>query len=203
MESTQGIKMKKKDQNYILKLFPAIKKIKDPELSQKVLLLWHQAWKSSNFLRIEDVHQFEPARNYISYTNVGHTNQVCRACQAIAAMVSKELNLKLHMDYLLAGAILHDVDKIMIFDSKTGGFTETGRRKSHAAAGGAFAREIGLPEEVAHIIEAHSTKFSPHPPKSIEALILRHADLIVANAVYLAQGLEMEKVLEESLARIR
>ena len=78
-----------------------------------------------------------------------------------------------------------------------------GRRSFHAVAGAAMARSLGLPEEVAHIIEAHSTKFSPHPPKSIEALILRHADLIVANAVYLAQGLEMEKVLEESLARIR
>ena len=193
----------KRDQKYILQLFPTIKRIKDPELSQKVILLWYQAWKSSNFSRIEEVHQFEPARNYIAYTNVDHTNQVCRACEAIAAMVSEGLNLKLHMDYLLAGAILHDVDKIMIFDSKTGGFTERGRRSSHTAAGGALAREMGLPEEVAHIIEAHSTKFSPHPPKSIEALILRHADLIVANAFYMAQGLEMEKVLNESLARIR
>ncbi len=60
----------------------------------------------------------------------------------------------------------------------------------------------GLPEEIAHIIEAHSTKFSPRPPKSSEALILRHADIIVASCVYMAQGLEMEKVLKESLARI-
>jgi hypothetical protein len=37
----------------------------------------------------------------------------------------------------------------------------------------------------------------------MEALTLRHADIIVASFVYRAQGLEMEKVLEESLARIR
>jgi len=70
-------------------------------------------------------------------------------------------------------------------------------------AGASMARAEGLPEEVAHIIEAHSTKFSPHPPKSIEALILRHADLIVGNAVYMAQGLEAEKVLNESLVHVR
>ncbi|MBP1715966.1 MAG: putative hydrolase [Deltaproteobacteria bacterium] len=156
--------MKKKDQNYILKLFPAIKKIKDPELSRKVLLLWYQAWKSSNYLRVEDVHQFEPARDYISYTNVAHTNQVCRACQAIAAMVSKELNLKLHMDYLLAGAILHDVDKIMIFDSKTGGFTETGRRKSHASPPcGPHRRQRRVPGSRSGNGKGAGRIVSPHP----------------------------------------
>jgi HD superfamily phosphodiesterase len=77
-----------------------------------------------------------------------------------------------------------------------------GRQCPHAVAGAALARAEGLPEEVAHIIEAHSTKFSPFPPKSIEALIARHADLVVANAVYMAQGLEMDKVLSESLIRI-
>jgi hypothetical protein len=59
-----------------------------------------------------------------------------------------------------------------------------------------------LPEEVAHIIGAHSTKFSPSPPGSIEALILRQADILVAHSVYLAQGLEMDKVLNESVARL-
>ncbi len=117
-------------------------------------------------------------------------------------MALEGLNLKLHMDHLLAGALLHDVDKMVIFDSPTGGFTETGRRSFHAVAGAAMARSLGLPEEVAHIIEAHSVRFSPHPPKSIEALILRQADIIVAGSVYMAQGLEMEKVLNESLARI-
>jgi putative nucleotidyltransferase with HDIG domain len=194
--------MEQKDRDYIERLFPALSKIKDEGLRDKVVLTWVHSWKKSNFPRIEDVHQFEPARGYIAYTNVEHTNQVCRACEAIGAMVSEGLNSKLHMDYLLAGALLHDVDKMMIFDSKTGGLTEMGRRSFHAVAGAVLVREMGLPEEVAHIIEAHSTKFSPHPPKSMEALILRHADIIVAGLVYMARGLEMEKVLNESLARI-
>jgi HD superfamily phosphodiesterase len=92
---------------------------------------------------------------------------------------------------------------MVVFDAQTGGWTEAGRRTPHAVAGASMARAEGLPEEVAHIIEAHSTKFSPHPPKSIEALILRHADLIVGNAVYMAQGLEAEKVLNESLVHVR
>jgi putative nucleotidyltransferase with HDIG domain len=194
--------MEKKDRDYIVRLFPAVSKIRDEGVRDKVVQTWLHAWKQSNFSRIEDVHQFEPARGYIAYPNVDHTNQVCRACEAIAAMASEGLNLKLHGDYLLAGAVLHDVDKMVIFDSRTGGFTETGRRSFHAVAGAAMARSLGLPEEVAHIIEAHSTRFSPHPPKSVEAVTLRHADIIVASFVYMAQGLDMEKVLGESLARI-
>jgi len=194
--------MEQKDRDYIVRLFPVVSKIKDEGLRDKVILTWLHAWKLSNFSRIEDVHQFEPARNYIAYTNVDHTNQVCRASEAIAAMASEGLNLKLHMDYLQAGALLHDVDKMVIFDFRTGGFTEMGRRSFHAVAGAAMARSLGLPEEVVHIIEAHSTRFSPHPLKSAEALILRHADIVVAGLVYKAKGLEMEKVLNESLARI-
>ena len=194
--------MEQKDRDYILRLFPAIVRIKDEGMREKVIQTWFKAWKRSNFSRIEDVHQFEPARDYITYTNVDHTNQVVQACAMMAMIPSEILNLPLNQDYLLAGALLHDVDKMVIFDRQTGGWTEAGRRTPHAVAGASMARAEGLPDEVAHIIEAHSTKFSPHPPKSIEAVILRHADLIVANAVYMAQGLEAEKVLNESLAHI-
>lgn len=194
--------MQKQDQDYILSLYPAIEKIKDDGIRQKVILTWYNAWKRSNFSRIEDVHQFEPARERIAYTNVDHTNQVCRACQRMGEMVAEILNLRVTMDDLLAGALLHDVDKMVIFDARTGGFTETGRRFAHAAMGAAMALKEGLPETVAHMIGAHSTRFSPISPNSIEALILRHADLVVAQAVYLSHGLEMEKVLTESLSRL-
>jgi putative nucleotidyltransferase with HDIG domain len=194
--------MEQKDRDYVVRLFPAIGKITDEGVRDKVIQTWIHAWSRSNFQRIEDVHQYEPAREYISYSNVDHTNQVCHACEKMGAIATEVLNLKLNGGYLLAGALLHDVDKMMIFNAKTGGLTEMGRQCPHAVAGAALARAEGLPEEVAHIIEAHSTKFSPFPPKSIEALIARHADLVVANAVYMTQGLEMDKVLSESLIRI-
>ena len=202
MELTGGGKMKKRDKDYILKLFPAIKKIKDPELSQKVILLWYKAWKRSNFPRIELAHQFEPARDRLAYTNVDHTNQVCRFCEELGKVLARRLKLSVNMDILLAGAVLHDVDKMIIFDAKTGGFTETGRRFTHAAMGAAMALAEGLPEEVAHIIGAHSPRFSAIPPSSVEALILRHLDHVTAASVYLARGLDMDKVLAASLARI-
>jgi putative nucleotidyltransferase with HDIG domain len=197
-----GGQMEQEDRDYILQLFPAVLKIKDGRIREKVIRTWVTAWKRSNFSRIEEAHQFEPARKQIAYTNVEHTNQVCQACEKMATIASEILGLKLNMDSLLAGALLHDVDKMVIFDAQTGGWTGVGRRTSHAVMGASMARAEGLTEEVAHIIEAHSTKFSPHPPESIEALIVRHADLVVAHSVYLAKGLQMDEVLKESTARM-
>ena len=195
--------MKQKDRDYVVRLFPAIGKIADGGIRDKVIQTWIHVWRRSNFQRIEDVHQYEPAREYISYSNVDHTSQVCQAGEKMVAIATELLNLDLNVDYLVAGALLHDVDKMMIFDAKTGGFRKMGRQYPHAVAGAALARAEGLPEEVAHVIETHSIKFSPFPPKSIEALIVRHADLVVTNAVYMTRALDMDKVLNESLTRIR
>jgi 7,8-dihydroneopterin 2',3'-cyclic phosphate phosphodiesterase len=195
--------MLQSDREYILRLFPAVSKIKDSGIREKVIGTWVTAWKRGNFSRIEEAHQFEPARKQIAYTNVDHTNQVCGACDKMATIASEILGLKLNMDYLLAGALLHDVDKMVIFDAQSGGWTEAGRRTSHAVMGASMARAEGLTEDVAHIIEAHSTNFSSLPPNSIEALIVRHADLLVAQSVYLAKGLQMDEVLKESIARMR
>ncbi len=195
--------MEQKDRDHISRLFPAIGKIKDGQIREKVLLVWLDASQRGNYPAIENVHQFEPARNMISYTNVEHTNQVCNVCENVAAAVSQSMKIKLNMDYLLAGAVLHDVDKIVVFDSRTATWTEAGRQTPHARLGASMARAAGLPEEVAHIIEAHSTTFSPGPPKSMEALIVRHADLIIGIGAYLVKGLDMEKVIKESVASLR
>ncbi len=193
--------MQKQDHDYILNLFPAIGKINDEGLRQKVILTWYKAWKKSNFPRIEQAHQFEPARERIAYTNVDHTNQVCRVCEEMGRILAEVLKLRVNMEHLLAGAVLHDVDKMVIFDVQTGGFTDTGRRFAHAAMGAAMALAEGLPEEVAHIIGAHSPRFSAGPPASLEALILRHVDDLVAQGLYSSQGLDMGQVISQSLAR--
>ena len=191
--------MRQKDKDYIIGLFPTIGKIKNVGIRDKVVSTWYSAWKRSNFKRIEDVHQFEPARDRIIYTNVEHTNQVCRACERIGEFLAKILNLNVQMDHLLAGAILHDVDKMIIFDAKTGRSTVTGRLLGHAMVGATMALMEGLPEEVAHIIGTHSFKFSAIQPKSIEALILRHVDELIADSAYLAQGLDLKHVLKQSM----
>lgn len=194
--------MKPKDKEYIKKLFPSIDKIKDKDICGKVIKTWYEGWKRSNFHRIEDLHQFEPARDLIKYTNVEHTNQVCQAVETVAVMVKEMLNIQINMDYLLAGTVLHDVDKIVIFDSETGNYTSTGHQFPHTVMGTSMALMEGLPEEVAHIIGAHSSTFPVIPPRSIEAVILYYVDQMVSQASYLARGLDLNLVVRQSLERI-
>jgi putative nucleotidyltransferase with HDIG domain len=193
--------MRQEDRDHIVNLFPSIRQIGDDGIREKVIRAWYNAWKQGNFPRIEDVHQFEPARDRIAYTNVDHTNQVCRVCEQMGEILAAMLNLRLNRDYLLAGAVLHDVDKIVIFDARSGGLTERGRQLPHAVMGAAMAREEGLPEEIAHMIGAHSFKYSPAPPSTIEALLVRHLDHVVAQSYYLSKGLDMEKILAQSTGR--
>ena len=190
------------EKNHIISLFPYIEKINDIDMRNKVIQTWHNAWKCGNFHRIEDVHQLEPARDLIVYSNVDHTNQVCRVAEEMSIALSRSLGLRVEMDQLLAGAILHDVDKIVLFDSRTGGYTDMGRRFVHAMMGATMALTQGLPHEVAHMIMAHSFKLSSIAPASIEALILRQADELIAHAVYLANGLNLDLVITQSFSRI-
>jgi putative nucleotidyltransferase with HDIG domain len=183
--------MKSQDRDYIMGLFPSIKQITDRGIQEKIINVWYTSWKRSNFARIEDVHQFEPARDQIDYTNVDHTNQVVSVCEAISGLLSELLDVSINMDYLLAGALLCDVDKALIFDSETGNLTETGEMFPHAVMGAMLAFREGLPKEVAHIIEAHSIKSSPVLPRSIEALIVRYVDHIIGESVYLAKGVSI------------
>ncbi len=190
------------ERQYIIGLFPAIENIKNEQMRENVIRAWFNAWKRSNFERIEDSHQFEPARDRISYTNVDHTNQVCRASKAMAGMLTESMGIIIQMDHLMAGAVLHDVDKIVIFDALTAGYTETGRRFAHAAMGASMALMEGLPESVAHIIGAHSPLFSKVQPQTVEAQIVRHVDQLIAQAVYVNKGLDMDKVVKQSLGRL-
>jgi putative nucleotidyltransferase with HDIG domain len=188
------------DEDYIRQLFPEMQRITCEELRGKVVRTLLKAWKAGNFARIEDVHQFEPARDRIAYTNVDHTNQVVRLCVKFAEALQDVLKVPVNMDYLLAGALLHDVDKMVIFDAVTGRFTPTGIKRPHGVLGAELAAQEGLPDEVTHIIGAHSAKYSTSRPRSLEAFILRHADQLACKATYLAHGLDDERVINETAA---
>ncbi|MFA5027582.1 MAG: HD domain-containing protein [Candidatus Methylomirabilota bacterium] len=186
--------------DYIQQLFPETQRIRNGELRSKVVQTFLTVWKAGNYARIEDVHQFEPARDRLAYTNVDHTNQVVRLCVKFAEALEDTLKVSVNMDHLLAGALLHDVDKMVIFDAATGRFTPTGIKCPHGVLGAELAAQGGLPDEVTHIIGTHSAKYSTSRPRSLEAFILRHADQLACKVTYLAQGLDDEQVINETAA---
>lgn len=180
--------MEAKDRKYIEDLFPAVKEIKDADIREKVCRLWWQTWRASNFERIEDLSQWEPAREVVKWTNVDHTNQVTRCAMAMGRLLEEMNPVKVNMDYIIAGALLHDVDKLVLFDSKTGSHTEIGLKFAHATYGAHAALAIGLPQDVAHIIGSHSPYYSNTEPRTVEAVIVRQADHAMAEGRSTALG---------------
>ncbi len=172
--------MEPKEKEYIERLFPAVKDISDADLREKVCQLWVQMWRGSNFEKIEDLSQWEPARDIVNWTNVEHTNEVTRCAATIGRLFEEMYPIKVNLDYIIAGAILHDVDKLALFDSKTGSHIDRGEKFSHANYGAHAALAIGLPQDVAHIIGSHSANYSSTEPRTVEAVIVRQADHVIA-----------------------
>jgi putative nucleotidyltransferase with HDIG domain len=160
--------------NYIKTLFPRIKDIRGEGLRDKVVNVWLKAWEMSDCDKIETSSAWPPEKGKIQLSNVEHTNQVVE-CVAVA-IVERTQQVNINMDYLIAAAVLHDVDKIIEFDEATGQLSTFGQLFAHTSLAISLALEQALPLEIVHAIGAHSPIYSKNSPKTHEALILSHVD---------------------------
>jgi putative nucleotidyltransferase with HDIG domain len=174
--------MKKNQSERVKNLFSGLAQIDDREIREKVVDVWVKAWKASNFKTINSPNQWEPNRDEIRASNLEHTNQVVQCAIAMAKVLEEIQKIKINLDYLIAGALLHDVDKFLIFDSRTAGFSSLGKQFNHTFLSGHLALAAGLPPEVVHIVVAHSPNFSAIEPQSVEALIVRLADHLMGGS---------------------
>jgi hypothetical protein len=186
----EGIQVEAK-QDYIKKLFPRLNDIRDVEIREKVVSVWWDAWKESKFSKIEHVSQWEPSREKLNISNVEHTNQVVECAIAIAQVVDREQNININMDTLIAASILHDADKILMFDPSTGDTTPLGTYLPNTGIVAHLALQAGLPIDIVHAIASHSPNYSSVPPKTIEAVILYNADHIVTKTWTISRNIDV------------
>ncbi|MCJ7633768.1 hypothetical protein MUP77_15450, partial [Candidatus Bathyarchaeota archaeon] len=105
-----------KSMEYIRKLFPEIEQIEQTELQMKVASTWIEAWKKSKYRRIEDgIFTVATPQNRL----VDHIRAVTKSAIAIADVLKEIHHFDVNRDYLIAGSLLHDVDKLIVFE-KTG-----------------------------------------------------------------------------------
>src|SRR4030043_360295 len=167
------------ERNYIEELFPRIRDIKDDDLRNKVINVWLKAWKMSDYKRIEDHSSWPPEREKIQLSNVEHTNQVVECAIAVAKVIEQTQKIKINLDTLIGAAILHDVDKIILFHKSTGKLTPFGKLLTHTHLAHFLALEEKFPFEVVHAMSAHSPTYSKDPPKTAEALIISKLDSLL------------------------
>ncbi|MEO0162382.1 MAG: HD domain-containing protein [candidate division WOR-3 bacterium] len=160
------------DENYIISIFPEIAQIENAELKKGVVKAWLLAINRGNWKELENIPftlLIPTQKNLIE-----HTRSVTQMALAIARM-RKELN----QDIVLAGALVHDVGKLLEYEFKEGKFIKSryGELVRHPVSGYQLVLEAGLPLEVAHIVAAHSEE-GDKVKRSPEAVLIHHCDFI-------------------------
>ena len=81
---------------------------------------------------------------------------------------------------LLAGALLHDVGKLLEYARTTEGgyvFSTKGLLLRHPFSGAIVAARCGLPDKVVHIVATHARE-GDGSPRTVEAQIVKKVDLL-------------------------
>ncbi len=117
---------------------------------------------------------------------LAHTRAVARVCHAAASAFNEcvDAELRLNLDLLLAGALLHDLGKLVEFaPAGEGAFevSEMGRAMRHPFWSAHFCLEAGLPMEVVHLVGSHSHEGEGRRA-SAEAIFLHKVDFMVYEA---------------------
>jgi len=117
--------------------------------------------------------------NYVTHTTVVSTNAVN------SAIFLKKKGIKVDMDQLKAGALLHDVGKLLEYSKITG---HAGQIR-HPFSGAALAMEVGLPVNVIHMIATHAAE-GDMGIRTTESVIVHHADFTHFECIKSMMGLK-------------
>ena len=166
----------------VLEIWPEINLIKNNELREKTLQCWIYAIENS-VLTPEDL-QVIPFSLLIKDCKISFMNHKRTAVQLsvdIATRMKENFGVEINidMDFLISGAILIDVGKLLEYDKVEGKLTtsKAGKLLRHPFSGVSIADRFGLPPEVQHIIAYHA-KEGDLAKRSTEAIIVHHADFV-------------------------
>jgi len=168
------------------KLLKLAESIKDVELRKKVVeLLKNPSLSNKSFKKYkrEDMKKVKTLFTVTGYGTVErgdllkHTETVTELSIKIADVLVEKYGINVNYDYLIAGALLHDVMKVFEWNLEKGEVKHTGILLDHSSLGLAELYCRGFPEEVVHIVSSHLGE-QANPPKTIEAIIVHHADTL-------------------------
>jgi hypothetical protein len=163
-------------------IWPEIEWIEDPALKEKVYQTWEYALEQS-VLSPEDL-EVIPFTLLIKDCDVSFMEHK-RAVVHIAVDSARAMQrffgdkLPINMDYLIAGAILIDVGKLIeyVLEDDQAVVGRTGALLRHPFSGVGLAMRFGVPDEICHMIAVHS-KEGDLGKRTTEGLIIHHADFM-------------------------
>jgi len=167
----------------VVRLLPEVNEISDKQLREKVIACWDEAiafrgWSEELLRNIP----FTLLAEGVQITFIDHVRAVCRmciACDDVLNDIHAKKKTPVNRDYLIAGALLADVGKLMEFEIVGGkpNKSDYGKHIRHPFSGVGLAFKHGLPSEVMHVIATHS-KEGAGEKRLPESIIFHHCDFI-------------------------
>lgn len=162
-------------------LWPEMKWIADADLREKTTRAWERALELSP-LSAEDL-QTVPFTLLAPTTVTFMEHKRCvvhiarKAAESMREFMGKSLSINL--DYVIAGAILADVGKLLEYERRDGKSVQSMRGKylRHPFTGVHLCMEAGLPDAVTHIVATHAGE-GDMGKRTTEAHIVHHADFM-------------------------
>lgn len=175
--------MSNSNREIVLRLLPEIKDIKDSSLQDKVIACWEEAiefrgWSEELLRNIP----FTLLAENVKITFIDHVRAVCLmciACDKVLDDIHGANKTPVNRDFLIAGALLADVGKLLEFEIVDGKpmKSDYGKHIRHPFSGVGLAFKHGLPSEIMHVIATHS-KEGAGEKRLAESIIFHHADFI-------------------------
>jgi putative nucleotidyltransferase with HDIG domain len=166
----------------IRKLWPELEWIASEELRDQLTRTWIRAFELSP-LTPEDLNRipFTLLVPNCPTTFMEHKRCVVHIARRSAEAMQEFLGraLPIHMDTVIAGAILADVGKVLEYEIKDGKPSQSSRGEflRHPFTGVGVAMMCGVPDAVCHIIATHAGE-GDLVKRSTEAYIVHHADFM-------------------------
>jgi HD superfamily phosphodiesterase len=163
-------------------LIPELEWIKDEKLRDATLNVFVEAMEQGNWTPEDlDKMPFTLLLDPCPASFLTHVRSVTTVAYNSGQTLKKfypEDKLKLNLDYLVSGAILHDVGKLLEYVKSNDGkivTSKNGKLLRHPFSGMGIAFGKGIPDEVLHMIAMHA-KEGNLGKRIPEAVLVHHAD---------------------------
>ena len=167
--------------------FPAIKAIRDANLRKLTIDVWryvserNPAWTDIERLPL---HPTMPVATHGDL--VKHVVAMVRISEALVPIYRELWKQDLDLDTFRAASYVHDAAKVIEFTEKDGAIVAI-PGYNHAIEAGRIVRELGGPEPLAHMVEAHSFAGALVAPRTRDAQLFLLLDPMCLN-VFPEQG---------------
>jgi putative nucleotidyltransferase with HDIG domain len=147
--------------------------IEDETIKEKVAAMWKKAADQGGWTNLDEVPFTLLFKN--SGKLIDHTKRVTK----LSKLINDVREEKLKQDILIAGALLHDVGKLLEYQLINGKIIkgDYGEKFRHPVSGSLLAKSLDLPDDIIFIIYAHSHE-GDKCQRTPESFIVHHCDFI-------------------------